>query len=124
MWETEWARPPAEALMVSGFRSRLAPGDVESAYALLWMEHCIECAIPHCYATCPLYVPRRDRKCARFRNGIVPDPSFQGLFDFGADVHFRRWGKLESRLAYGAASPERLRELARRDGGALALVNP
>ena len=46
-------------------------------------------------------------KCARLSYGIYPNPAFRGLFDFGADVHFRRWGKLESKLSYGAGDPGR-----------------
>ena len=61
MWETEWATPPAGALAPPDRPAFLDPADVESAYALLWMEHCIECAIPECYTTCPLFVSRRDR---------------------------------------------------------------
>src|SRR6185503_15752015 len=124
MWETEWAAPPAGALVPTSRPTTLDPADVESAYALLWMEHCIECAIPDCYSVCPLYVERRDRKCARLRYGIYPNPDFRGLFEFGADVHFRRWGKLESKLDYGTASPAELRRLLQRDRGVLAIVNP
>jgi FkbH-like protein len=123
MWETDWASPPADLLAPAPRPSSLDPDDVESAYALLWMEHCIECAIPDCYSTCPLYVERRDRKCARLRYGIHPNPAFRGLFEFGADVHFRRWGKLESKLSYGAASPRELRRMLDRDRGALTVIN-
>src|SRR5437870_5382239 len=97
MWETDWAAPPRVEAPASGLRSALDPDRVEVAYLLFWMEHCIECAIPDCYSVCSLYVARRDRKCARFRYGVYPNPAFRGLLDYGADVHFRRWGKLESR---------------------------
>jgi FkbH-like protein len=66
------------------------------AAALLWEEHCVECAIPECYSTCRLYVARRDKKCARFPYGIYPNRLTSGLFAYGADVRFRRWGKLEA----------------------------
>jgi FkbH-like protein len=69
---------------------------VEKAALLLWVEHCVECAVPYCYSSCPLYVERRDKKCARFTYGIYPNPNFSGLYSYGADITFRRWGKLES----------------------------
>ena len=71
---------------------------VEKAALLLWVEHCVECAVPYCYSSCPLYVERRDKKCARFTYGIYPNPNFSGLYSYGADITFRRWGKLESYL--------------------------
>ena len=124
MWETEWAAPPTGGPTLAGNASRLDRADVEIAYALLWLEHCIECAIPECYTTCPLYVRRADQKCARLRYGIYPNPAFQGLFDFGVDVHFRRWGKLESKLTYGSGTPDRIRALEARDMRTVAILNP
>jgi FkbH-like protein len=70
---------------------------VAAAGLLLWEEHCVECAVPVCYATCSLYVARKDGKCARFAYGVFANPQVQGLFPFGADIFFRRWGKLEAR---------------------------
>jgi FkbH-like protein len=69
---------------------------VRSTYLLHWEDHCLECAAPLCYSSCALYVPRADKRCARFVYGIYPNPRFKGLFDFGADVRFRRWGKIEA----------------------------
>lgn len=69
---------------------------VSAAGLLCWEEHCVECSMPQCYATCALYVARRDRKCARFLYGIVPNHEVQGLFSFGADITFRRWAKLQT----------------------------
>lgn len=69
---------------------------VEGAALLWWEEHCIECAIPHCYTTCPLYRGRRDGRCARFAYGIYPNRGVDGLHGYGADIHFRRWAKLET----------------------------
>jgi FkbH-like protein len=76
-----------------------APPDppVTHAALLLWEEHCVECSIPECYTSCPLYVARRDQKCARFAYGIFPNPEVSGSLAYGADVYFRRWGKLEAR---------------------------
>lgn len=67
-----------------------------SASLLLWMEHCTECAPPECYLSCYLYARRRDNKCARFVYGIFPNRQVTGLFDYGADIFFRRWAKIEA----------------------------
>lgn len=110
MWQTEWQRPPAGPTPYVRDRrdSALRPWHVDMASVLLWEEHCVECAVPECYAVCPLYVAREDRQCARFRYGICPDPAFSGLFPFGARISFRRWGKLEARIAPGGMSPRLL----------------
>lgn len=70
--------------------------EIKKALPLNWEEHCVECAVPSCYQSCSLYKPRDDMKCARFTYGIYPNPSTKGLFDFGADITFERWAKLES----------------------------
>ena len=69
---------------------------------LLWREHCVECSIPYCYSSCSLYVKRADFRCARFSYGIYPNTNIKGLLGFGADIAFRRWGKL------GAIWPKKL----------------
>ena len=69
---------------------------VRRAATLLWQEHCAECSIPYCYSSCQLFSPRRDRKCARFAYGIFPNRNVKGLLEYGADIHFRRWAKLEA----------------------------
>lgn len=70
---------------------------VSAAGVMLWEEHCVECSVPECYTTCRLYVARKDQKCARFVYGVQANPHAAGLFPFGADISFRRWGKLEAR---------------------------
>jgi FkbH-like protein len=99
MFETQWAGRQAwneqPAVSASG-PSALNRDHVQRTLYLIWREHCVECAEPDCFKTCSLYVPRADGKCARFRYGIYPNPAFRGHFDFGADIHFRRWGKLEA----------------------------
>lgn len=99
-WKTEQPATPREG-------SRLNRHDVCSAALLHWEEHCLECAIPICFTSCSLYVARADRKCSRFVYGIYPNPDFQGLFDYGADIRFRRWGKLEA-IFYGKAGSVRV----------------
>lgn len=86
-----WEGPVADAPRPD---APIARSDVLQTALLLWTEHCVECAAPACYSTCSLYVPRGDRHCARFVYGIYPNPQFGGLFDYGADIRFRRWGKL------------------------------
>lgn len=128
MWETEWGQRPREEIGLISDWERNSFGSVhahsiESVYALFWREHCVECTPPECYRMCQLYVPRKDQKCARFRYGIFRNAAVRGLFDYGADVHFRRWGKLESKLEYGALLQTSLRSLSRMDEAAVRVVN-
>lgn len=64
---------------------------------LLWGEHCIECAAPDCYATCDLYQARPDMRCRRFEFGMFKNRNFPSAAGFGAEVKFRRWGRIEAR---------------------------
>src|SRR5262245_48499109 len=95
------------------------PGARDRAF-LLWGEHCIECAAPDCFATCDLYMPRPDRRCRRFVNGIHRNQAFSSASGYGAEVTFKKWGKLEARgnaTLYSARSVrwmERVAELASR----------
>lgn len=68
--------------------------------ALVWAEHCTECAMPACYSNCALYTPRADLSCRRFTDGIVP-VTVAGEQDVspltgGMRIGFRQWGKLEA----------------------------
>ncbi|MCX6011848.1 MAG: hypothetical protein NTV30_00230, partial [Chloroflexi bacterium] len=103
MWETEWAIEPLDFVNIDSTIavSTVNQEKIESAYLLYWGEHCVECVFPDCYKVCPLYVSRRDRRCARFRYGIFPNFALRGTYNYGAEIHFRRWGKLESTLNYG-----------------------
>ena len=101
--------------------SALPSADVSRTSVLLWEEHCHECAVPQCYQSCSLYVPRADQKCARFVYGICPNPHFSGLFHFGADISFRRWAKLETYLYSNGTTVRRVRALHQVDR-AVALV--
>ena len=124
MYQFDWANEllwASEETLSEG-PSRLSSGDVQQTMLLHWQEHCIECAPPLCYSTCALYVARSDRKCARFVYGIYPNSRFSGLLDYGADVRFRRWGKLEAQLSAGAVSVQRHRALAKADGVLAKLV--
>jgi FkbH-like protein len=79
-------------------RSTIDRNNISSVLKVVWEEHCVECAIPECYNICSLYKPRKDGACARFVYGIMPDRRFSGHYNYGADVTFRRWGKLEACL--------------------------
>ncbi len=69
---------------------------VASAAFHMWEEHCLECSPPDCYSSCKLFMPRADRKCARFEFGIRANRQFAGLEGYGAEVSFRRWAKLQT----------------------------
>jgi FkbH-like protein len=123
MWQTDWAEGTHSSTSADPqCISELTPAAVDSVYLLNWVEHCTECAVPECFKVCPLYVQRRDRKCARFKNGIFPNPQYCGLFPFGAEVQFRRWGKLESTFGFGAMKPGQVRLLDRIDRTLLRAV--
>jgi FkbH-like protein len=116
MWQTDWAEGIGQSEIVgTPEASTLSSARVAATYLLFWVEHCIECAIPECYKVCPLYVARRDRKCARFKNGISPNPKYPGLLPYGAEVEFRRWGKIEANFGFGSVLPDRVRLLDRMD---------
>ena len=63
---------------------------------LLWGEHCTECAAPDCYTSCALYAARPDGRCRRFEYGVYRNRNFPSATGFGAEVVFRRWGKIEA----------------------------
>lgn len=104
----------------------LAPG-VERISLLVWGEHCVECAAPACYQTCDLYERRPDGRCRRFVHGIYRNPAFHSLRGHGAEVWFKKWGKLEARgntfmeSVRATLSKERLLERASR---AALLIGP
>jgi hypothetical protein len=92
-----WQRVPCSAVPAV---SKLARADVARVLHLRWAEHCLECAVPECYRLCPLYVRRRDGQCSRFVYGIYPDDRFSGHYSYGADITFRRWGKIQADLNF------------------------
>lgn len=99
MFHTRWAQSVGwrKQATLDGFgRSSLPRSAVQRVLNLCWQEHCVECSFPDCYSTCALYTERLDGNCARFAYGIYPNPEFRGHFEFGADILFRRWAKLEA----------------------------
>lgn len=91
---------------------------------LLWGEHCVECAAPDCFATCDLYDARPDRRCRRFEYGIFRNPRFASASGAGAEVRFKRWGKIEARGNALMMSDRRVRWMERLAGLASRAVNP
>jgi FkbH-like protein len=82
------AAPAAPYIPFEGGRSRSF---------LVWGEHCIECAAPACYSSCDLYDARPDRRCRRFLFGAFKNKAFPSAAGYGAELVFKRWGKLEAR---------------------------
>lgn len=82
-----------------------------AARALLsFAEHCVECAAPACYTTCDLFDPAPNGKCRRFDFGIRPVAAGQRTL---AEVHFRKWGKLEAKGSAVPVAHQRLGRLER-----------
>lgn len=108
MFEPEFADKRAwskQASSTQAWRSVLQRSRVRKVQVLYWREHCLECAPPDCYYSCPLYIPRQDKRCARFEYGIYPNQSVKGLLSYGAEVRFRKWGKLGTELYKGGLTP-------------------
>ncbi len=59
-----------------------------------WGEHCTECALPECYASCDLYEARADGKCRRFAEGIELVPDAPTAHGYLVRVAFKRWAQL------------------------------
>ena len=86
---------------------------------LLWGEHCTECAAPDCYTSCNLYAARPDSRCRRFEYGVYRNPHFPSAAGYGAEVVFRRWGKIEAQ-GNAAMLPASLVSAAERAAGLAA----
>lgn len=70
--------------------------DITELSFLWWSEHCVECADPDCYTSCALFEARPDGRCRRFAYGIFRNRRYRSLRGYGAEVAFKRWGKLEA----------------------------
>ncbi|MEO5378107.1 MAG: HAD-IIIC family phosphatase [Magnetococcus sp. DMHC-6] len=64
---------------------------------MVWGEHCIECAAPACFQSCTLYEARPDGRCRRLEGGFGCHHACHGERGYGAEVLFRKWGKIEAR---------------------------
>jgi FkbH-like protein len=126
MFQFDWAAADlwaAESTLRGPQKSRLPREKVRQTMLLHWQEHCLECAPPLCYQTCPLFVARSDQKCARFVYGMVRNPAVGGLFDFGADLRFRRWGKIEASITGRSVSVSAHRMIESVDRMVTGIVN-
>jgi FkbH-like protein len=93
-----------EKISAASSREPLVPGeaysyarDIKAASLLFWGEHCVECAAPACFQSCDLYRERPNGECRRFARGIVRNSAFPSVRGYGAEVSFKKWGKLEAR---------------------------
>lgn len=126
MYQSEWARADISASTeapIPEIRSRLPVTAVAGVMLLHWQEHCVECAVPQCYSTCRLYVPRGDGRCARFAYGIVRNTAASGGLGFGADIRFRRWAKLETELTGCLVSTRAHQVIERFDAAVSSMVS-
>jgi len=120
MFQFEWKNRRGWKQYAKGVSAATHTDDraVVASSFLLWEEHCVECSAPHCYKSCGLYANRGDGNCRRFSYGIFPNRNFSGLFGFGADIRFKRWGKLEARwpekpLVYPVRKVRKIASIAR-----------
>lgn len=84
--------------VLSGQISKIDRKNIIRTLTLEWQEHCVECAVPGCYDTCVFYTARNDKACKRFVYGIYPNRAFNGRYNFGADIRFMKWAKIEANL--------------------------
>lgn len=71
--------------------------EIAGELPIVWGEHCVECAMPDCYGTCSMYVPRIDGRCQRFGNGTQRLEKDGKLVE-GAHIEFKKWAKAEALL--------------------------
>ena len=100
MFQVEWANKELWKREVDLLprKTMVDKSNIDNILAATWEEHCLECAVPECYSYCPVYQRRGDGACARFVYGIIPNKQFKGQYNFGADIRFRKWGKIEADL--------------------------
>lgn len=91
-----------------------ATGAATLRSALVWAEHCTECAMPSCYTDCALYTPRQDLHCRRFYEDLGRAPSSSGGTPW-LSVRFRKWGRLQAHGIPSLFSAERADRLERLD---------
>jgi FkbH-like protein len=108
MYKREAERQPSPLL-----ESKVDNDAIEKVLFCHWEEHCLECAPPLCYSTCSLYTERGDKKCRRIDWGVGRNKNFSGLFPFGADMRFRKWGRITAQLYNKALTIEEVRKYDR-----------
>ncbi len=75
-------------------QNTLLRDSAEAISPLLWEEHCTECAMPECYLTCDLYIPRNDSKCRRFVNGFAKICDEKTPLKTIVHIEFKQWANL------------------------------
>jgi HAD superfamily phosphatase (TIGR01681 family) len=93
--------------------------NIASMSFLVWGEHCIECAAPDCFSSCTLYRPRSDGYCRRLAYGMYRNENFNSPHGYGAEIIFKKWGKIEAR---GNTNMEPLNRILRRERAASLIV--
>jgi len=84
--------------------------------ALHWSEHCTECAMPQCFTTCNLYMPRIDGKCKRFLNGVeLVKHHNQADSPQILKVQFKQWGVLATQGNNELFEKKEIREREKKD---------
>jgi FkbH-like protein len=96
---------------------------VQRRSAIMWEEHCTECAFPACYASCAFYSPREDYHCRRFVNGIEPVRDEEAKLELRR-IQFKRWGKLEGWGPVAMKSRSSAERVHRFEQAALAALSP
>ena len=92
--------------------------------AIVWEEHCTECAFPSCYTSCAFYTPREDYHCRRFVNGIEPVRDDHAAKLELKRIQFKRWGKLEGWGPVAMKSRSVAERVNRLDEAAAATLRP
>jgi len=93
------------------FTSKVDKNNIKRVLFSHWDEHCLECGPPLCYKSCAVYLKRGDKKCRKVYYGIARNRKFSGLFSFGADVRFRKWGNITATLFNTGYSPRKINAL-------------
>lgn len=97
---------------------------VQYRSAIVWEEHCTECAFPSCYTSCSLYTPREDYHCRRFVKGIEPVRDRESGRLQLRRIQFKRWGKLEGWGPVAMKSRSAAETAQRFDQAAVGALHP
>jgi FkbH-like protein len=107
MYQLEWPDIKAwkkEKPVPSGI-SMVDRKNIHSVLGLRWEDHCVECGFPECYSSCVLFQKKADGHCSRLAYGMIRNDLFSGLYNFGVDLKFLKWGKIEANLRGAYAMP-------------------
>lgn len=115
-------RKPAVALAGTAMAElRKTRAAIVRQSAIVWGEHCTECAFPACYSACSFYTPRADGHCRRFAAGIEDVVSNELSL---TRIAFRRWGKLEGKGPVALKTPQARTALHTLDSAAARAMAP